>query len=95
MENADDTSGMEEEYVEPQLTPEESAAAVAKIKAHGDSMTRVIRGPDAGVGEPYVDTPEKQYASCLIQARSIEEPTRSMILQHCERMRARAPEATP
>ena len=37
--------------------------------------------------DTFVDTPEKQYASCMAQARSVEEPVRSTILQACERFR--------
>ena len=88
---ADDASAgapAEEEYVPPQLTPAESAAAVAKIKAHSDSVTREIMGPEyKPPTEVYVDTPEKQLASCLAQARSVEEPVRSTILRACERFK--------
>ncbi|HEX6369198.1 MAG TPA: hypothetical protein VF006_09715 [Longimicrobium sp.] len=79
-----------EEYVPPQLTPAESTAAVAKIKAHSDSVTQAVMGPDyRPPAEPYVDTPEKQYASCMAQANSVEEPVRSTILQACERFKNR------
>jgi hypothetical protein len=79
---------VEEEYVPPQLTPAESAAAVAKVQARSDSMTREIMGPDyEPPKEVYVDTPEKQYASCMAQAQSAEEPVRSTILKACERFK--------
>jgi hypothetical protein len=83
-------AGVEEEvYVPPQLTPAESAAAVAEINARTAAKTREILGPDyKPPAEPYVDTPEKQYASCMAQANSVEEPVRSTILKACERFRA-------
>jgi hypothetical protein len=77
-----------EEYVPPVLTPAESTAAVARIKAHSDSMTREIMGPEyKPPTEAYVDTPEKQYASCMVQANSVDEPVRSTILKACERFK--------
>jgi hypothetical protein len=77
-----------EVYVPPQLTPAESAAAVARINARSDSMTREIMGPDyEPPKEVFVDTPEKQLASCLAQANSVDEPVRSTILKACERFR--------
>ena len=77
-----------EVYVPPQLTPAESAAAVAKINARSDSVTREIMGPDyEPPTEVVVDTPEKQYASCMAQANSVDEPVRSTILKACERFR--------
>jgi hypothetical protein len=83
-------AGVEEEaYVPPQLTPAESAAAVAEINARTEAKTREVMGPDyKPPAEPYVDTPEKQYASCMAQANSAEEPLRSTILQACERHKA-------
>ena len=82
-----------EEYVPPVLTPAESAAAVTAIKAHGDSMTQAVMGPDyKPPTEVYVDTPEKQYASCMAQANSVDEPTRSTILKACERFRNPPPQ---
>lgn len=81
----------EEVYVPPQLTPAESAAAVAKQKAHAEAKTREVMGPDyEPPAEPYVDTPEKQYASCMAQANSVEDPVRSTILKACERFKAEA-----
>ena len=84
-------AGVEEEvYVPPQLTPAESTAAVAKVQADADAATRRVMGPDyQPPAEPYVDTPQKQYESCMAQARSVEEPVRSTILQACERFRTR------
>ncbi len=89
---AADSAEMEEEvYVPPVLTPAESAAAVAKQNAHADSMTRVVMGPDyKPPTDTFVDTPAKQYASCMAQANSVEEPVRSTILKACERFRAAA-----
>lgn len=85
---AEDAVLVEDEYVPPQLTPAESAAAVAKVQADADAATRRVMGPDyEPPAEPYVDTPEKQYASCMAQARSVEEPVRSTILKACERFR--------
>ncbi|HEY0023503.1 MAG TPA: hypothetical protein VGB24_11350 [Longimicrobium sp.] len=79
---------VEKEYVPPQLTPAESAAAVANTKAEGEAMTRKVMGPEyTAPTEPFVDTPEKQYASCMIQARSLEEPVKSTVLNACERFR--------
>jgi hypothetical protein len=89
---ADSAAEMEEEvYVPPVLTPAESAAAVAKQKAHADSITRVVMGPDyKPPTDTFVDTPAKQLASCLAQAQSVEEPVRSTIMKACERFRAAA-----
>lgn len=82
-----------EEYVPPVLTPAESTAAVARIQAHSDSMTREIMGPDyKPPTEVFVDTPEKQYASCMAQANSVDEPTRSTILKACERFKNPPPQ---
>lgn len=81
----------EEEYVPPVLTPAESAAAVAKQAADGDAATRRIMGPDyKPPTDTFVDTPEKQLASCLAQANSVEDPVRSTIMKACERFRAEA-----
>jgi hypothetical protein len=81
----------EEAYVPPQLTPAESIAAVEKIQAQSEAKTREIMGPDyKPPAEPYVDTPEKQYASCMAQANSVEDPVRSTILKACERFRREA-----
>ena len=86
---AQDSSLAEEVYVPPQLTPAESAAAVAEIQARSEAKTREIMGPDyEPPAEPFVDTPEKQYASCMAQASSVEEPVRSTILGACERIKA-------
>ncbi|HEY0020604.1 MAG TPA: hypothetical protein VGC13_30170 [Longimicrobium sp.] len=93
---ADSAEAGEEAYVPPQLTPAESAAAVAAQKAHADSMTRVIMGPEyEPPREAYVDTPEKQLASCLAQANSVDEPVRSTILKACERFRNPPPQSQP
>lgn len=82
-----------EEYVPPVLTPAESTAAVAAIKARSDSVTQAIMGPDyKPPTEAYVDTPEKQYASCMAQANSVDEPVRSTILQACERFKNPPPQ---
>ncbi|MBW3570963.1 MAG: hypothetical protein KY467_07645 [Gemmatimonadetes bacterium] len=87
---AEEAAFEEDAYVPPQLTPAESAAAVAKVQADADAATRRVMGPDyRPPAEPFVDTPEKQYASCMAQARSVEEPVRSTILQACERFRTR------
>lgn len=93
----------EAEYVEGPseavLTSAESAAAMEKIRAHADSVTRAVRGPAPG-GEPlvpappHVETPAKAYASCLAQARGLEEPAKLTILQACERLRQQ-PAQTP
>jgi hypothetical protein len=89
-------SAAEEEYVPPVLTPAESTAAVAKQAADGEAMTRRVMGPDyRPPAEPYVDTPEKQYASCMAQAGGLEEPTRSTILKTCERFRTQGNEPAP
>lgn len=81
------------EYVPPVLTPAESTAAVARVKAHSDSVTREIMGPDyKPPTEVYVDTPEKQYASCMAQANSVDEPVRSTILKACERFKNPPPQ---
>lgn len=86
----------EDTYVPPVLTPAESTAAVAKRAAEGEAMTRRVMGPDyKPPAEPYVDTPEKQYASCMAQAGGLEEPTRSTVLQACERLRTRGNAPTP
>lgn len=79
-----------EAYAPPLLTPAESTAAVAEIQANADAATRRVMGPDyEPPPEPYVDTPEKQYASCMAQAQSADEPVRSTILGACERIRSR------
>jgi hypothetical protein len=86
----------EAEYVPPVLTPAESASAVAAQKAHADSMTRAVMGPEyEPPKEAYVDTPEKQLASCLAQANSVEDPVRSTILKACERFRNPPPGSQP
>jgi len=80
--------GMEENAVEPYVSPEDSAAAAQARRAHEIEMTRRIRGPDSDTQSvPYVDTPEKKYASCMAQARGLDEPTRSAVLASCERYR--------
>jgi hypothetical protein len=86
---AADSAAMEEEaYVPPVLTPAESAAAVAKINAEAEAATRRVMGPDyKPPTDTFVDTPEKQYASCMAQANSVEDPVRSTILKACERFR--------
>lgn len=85
---AADAETFEEAYVPPQLTPAESAAAVARQAADAEATTRRAMGPDyRPPAEPHVDTPEKQYASCTAQAASVEEPVRSTILKACERFR--------
>ncbi len=81
----------EEAYVPPVLTPAESTAAVAKQAADADAATRRIMGPDyKPPTDTFVDTPEKQLASCLAQANSVEDPVRSTIMKACERFRAAA-----
>lgn len=85
---AEDEMLVEDDYVPPQLTPAESAAAVARVQADADAATRRVMGPDyEPPTEPYVDTPQKQYASCMAQAASVDEPVRSTILKACERLR--------
>ena len=86
-----DSAALEEEvYVPPVLTPAESAAAVAKQRADAEAATRRVMGPDyKPPTDTFVDTPEKQFASCMAQARSVEEPVRSTILRACERFRTR------
>ena len=87
---ADSAAAAEEVYVPPVLTPAESAAAVAKQQADADAATRRVMGPDyKPPTDTFVDTPEKQYASCMAQARSVEEPVKSTILKACERFRTR------
>lgn len=77
-------------YEEPRLTPAESAAAVARQAAAADSLTRRVMGPDyRPPAETVVDTPERQYASCMAQAASVDEPVRSTIRKACERFRTR------
>jgi hypothetical protein len=76
----------QEVYEPPRLTPAESAAAVNKQKADAEAMTRRVMGDDYHPPEkPYVDTPQKQYESCMRQAGSLEEPARSTILPTCKR----------
>jgi hypothetical protein len=88
---AADSAAAKEEYVPPVLTPAESAAAVAKINADAEAATRRVMGPDyKPPTDTFVDTPEKQLASCLAQANSVEDPVRSTILKACERFRAAA-----
>lgn len=88
---ADSAAAMEEEvYVPPVLTPAESAAAVAKQRADAEAATRRVMGPDyRPPTDTFVDTPEKQFASCMAQANSVEEPVKSTILKACERFRTR------
>ena len=83
---------MEEEvYVPPVLTPAESTAAVAKQQADADAATRRVMGPDyKPPTDTFVDTPQKQYASCMAQAMSVEDPVRSTILKACQRFKAEA-----
>lgn len=85
---ADAGYAAEEPYPGARLPPAESAAAVARQQAHADSVTRAVRGADVPATPPFVDTPERQYASCMAQARSVEEPVRSTIREACERQRA-------
>ena len=85
---AADSAAAEEVYVPPVLTPAESVAAVAKINADAEAATRRVMGPDyRPPTDTFVDTPEKQLASCLAQANSVEDPVRSTILKACERFR--------
>ena len=85
---ADSAAQAEEAYVPPALTPAESTAAVAKQRADAEAATRRVMGPDyRPPTDTFVDTPQKQYESCMAQARSVEEPVRSTILQACERFR--------
>lgn len=86
-----DSAMEEEEYVQPVLTPAESAAAVAKINADAEAATRRVMGPDyRPPTDTFVDTPQKQYESCMAQARSVDEPVKSTILRACERFRTQA-----
>jgi zona occludens toxin (predicted ATPase) len=78
----------EEAYVPPQLTPAESTAAVARQRADADAATRRVMGPDyKPPTDTFVDTPQKQYESCMTQARTLEEPVKSTVLAACERFR--------
>jgi hypothetical protein len=86
------TAAAEEEvYVPPVLTPAESAAAVAKQQADADAATRRVMGSDyKPPTDTFVDTPQKQYDSCMAQANSVEDPVRSTILKACERFKREA-----
>jgi hypothetical protein len=85
---AADSAAAKEVYVPPVLTPAESVAAVARINADAEAATRRVMGPDyKPPTDTFVDTPEKQLASCLAQANSVDEPVRSTILKACERFR--------
>lgn len=89
-------SAAREVYVPPVLTPAESTAAVARINAEAEARTRAVMGPDyQPPTDTFVDTPQKQYESCMIQARSVEEPVKSTILQACERFRTQAQQQQP
>lgn len=84
-------SAAAEAYVPPVLTPAESAAAVAKIQAEGEAKTREIMGPEyKPPTDTFVDTPQKQFDSCMAQANSVDEPVKSTILRACERFRIQA-----
>jgi hypothetical protein len=86
-----DAAAEEEVYVPPVLTPAESTAAVAKQQADADAATRRVMGPDyRPPTDTFVDTPRKQYESCMAQANSVEDPVRSTILKACERFKREA-----
>ncbi|HEX8395443.1 MAG TPA: hypothetical protein VF665_24040 [Longimicrobium sp.] len=85
-------SRVEPQYVPPTLTPAESAAAVQKNRANEEAATRRVRGrlPDGAMPvptPPVVVTPETSYQTCLVQARSAEEPLRSTIMRVCDKQR--------
>ena len=75
-------------------TPAESAAAAAAVQRHSDSVAAAVR---AASGLPPADRPAPPsqpvdaYASCVAQAEDAPEPTRTRILEACERLRGRTP----
>jgi hypothetical protein len=77
----------------PRLTPAESTAAVAQQREAAQAKTREVRASVRALdppppAAPHVETPETIYQSCLAQARSVDEPVRSQLLEICERRRA-------
>ncbi len=73
------------EVPQPQLTPAESAAAVAKQAAHGDSVTRAVRGVETK-SVPHRETKQDQIALCRTQAAQAEGAIREHLLAACKRL---------
>jgi hypothetical protein len=75
----------------PRLTPAESAAAVARVHAHSDSVRRAVQGAggaDATAPPAPVKDPATEYADCMRQAAEAEPPVRATIEQACANRRA-------
>jgi len=78
--------GIEENPAEPYLSPEDSARLANEQARRARELTERIRGEPVDT-TAVEDTPEKQLASCLAQANSVDEPVRSTILKACDRFR--------
>ncbi|HEY0036672.1 MAG TPA: hypothetical protein VGB66_08300 [Longimicrobium sp.] len=78
----------------PVLTPAESAAAVAAVARHADSMTRAVMGDDASrpAPKPHTETIEDQIALCETQAGQATGTIREHLLAACKRLEARRDE---
>ncbi|HEX8361396.1 MAG TPA: hypothetical protein VF613_14880 [Longimicrobium sp.] len=76
------------EAPQPELTPAESAAAVAAVARHADSMTRAVMG-DVPKSKPHVETMEDQIALCRTQAAQATGTIREHLLAACKRLEAR------
>lgn len=75
---------------QPQLTPAESAAAVAKLAEHGDSVTRAVRGVETKT-VPHKETKQAQLALCRTQASQAEGTIREHLLAACKRIEEQTP----
>lgn len=74
-----------EEYEAPRLTPAESAAAVTRVQARADSLTRAVRG-EVNTTPPRVETPEMRKEHCQRQVEQAEGQIREHIIEACLRM---------
>jgi hypothetical protein len=73
------------EAPQPQLTPAESAAAVAKLAAHGDSVTRAVRGVETKP-VPHKETKQDRLNLCRTQAAQAEGTIREHLEASCKRI---------
>jgi hypothetical protein len=87
-------SGATPEYTAPALTPAESIAAVRRIQAQGDSLTRVIKAndptPPRRTPPARELSPQEEYRNCLANAEMAIGPTKPDIQRACtSRLQAR------
>jgi hypothetical protein len=78
------------EAPQPELTPAESAAAVAAQARRADSMTRAVMGDvPRPQPSPRKETIQDQIALCRTQAQQATGTIREHLLAACERLEAR------